>query len=83
MAKKILKGVGKLAGGVVGSVIGGKLLGGKKKKSAAPTGGPIVMPLPDDEAVKRARKAAIAKQIGRGGRSSTILSDGDSLGGGL
>lgn len=80
MAKKILKGVGKLAGGVVGGVIGSKLFGGKKK--AAKDGGPIVMPLPDDEAVKLAKRRSIAAQMGRGGRSSTILSDGDSLGGG-
>jgi hypothetical protein len=60
-------------------LLGSKLLGGKKK--AAPEKGPVVMPLADDEAVKRARRKSIAAQMSRGGRNSTILSDGDSLGG--
>lgn len=74
MAKKILK-VASLG------LIGGSLLGGKKKKAAPVEDGPKVMPLADDEAVKRAKKQSLLQQMGRGGRSSTILSDdSDSLG---
>lgn len=78
MAKKIIKSVGKVALGAVGSIIGGKLLGSKKK--SAPEPGPIVMPIADDEAAKAARKRSIAAQMKRGGRSSTILSEGSTLG---
>ena len=59
------------------------LLLGKKKKKAEPTPEvtPPTMPLPDDEAIARARKEAILRQRARGGRSSTILTDDDTLGG--
>lgn len=77
MARKILKPVANLATGVVGSVVGG-LLGGKKK--SAPAEEPQTMPLPDDEKVRLARKRALAQQMARGGRSSTILTDADTLG---
>lgn len=79
MAKRILKGVGKLALGTVGAALG---VGGKKKEKAPPPG-PVVMPLADDEAVVKARKRSIAEQMKRGGRTSTILTDGtgNSLGG--
>ena len=54
---------------------------GKKKKAApAPTQAVPTMPLPDDEAVARARKEALLRRRGAGGRSSTILTD-DTLGG--
>ena len=88
MAKKIFKTVGRVAGlaaGIPGSIIGGAVgsvaggLLGKKKKGLAQQG-PVVMPLADGEAVKRARRKSIATQITRGGRNSTILSDGDTLG---
>jgi len=62
--------------------LAGALLG-KKKKAAdpAPVAQPA-MPIADDEAIMRARKRAVAQQIQRGGRSSTILTDNsDSLGG--
>lgn len=82
MAKKIIGGIGKIALGTVGSILG---VGGKKKAApAAPAAqGPIVMPLADDDAVMRAKKKVVAAQLARGGRSSTILSDtsGDTLGG--
>lgn len=43
---------------------------------------PVVMPLPDDEAVQAAKKRQLAIQMGSGGRASTILSQGsDKLGG--
>lgn len=50
----------------------------KTPKPAAPVA-PAVMPTPDDEAVKRARKKSLAEQAARSGRQSTIL---DSYGGG-
>jgi len=34
-----------------------------------------VMPIPDDEAAKRAKRRSLALQRQRGGRQSTILSD--------
>ena len=81
MAKKIIKGVGKIAKGVLGGsllggVVGKALFGKKKAGSAAADTGPTTMPLPDDEKIKAARKRAIAAQMQRGGRSSTILTDG-------
>ncbi len=40
-----------------------------------------VMPLPDDEELKAARKRKLAKDMSRSGRLSTILSDSsDTLG---
>lgn len=78
MAKKIFKGIGKLALGVVGGVIGKKLVGGKKK-SATPVAEPV-MPFADDEAARMARKKSIAEQRRRGGRMSTILTDNEPLG---
>ncbi len=52
----------------------------KKKDTAAPVAEPT-MPIADDEAILRARKRAVAQQMQRGGRSSTILTDNsDSLG---
>ena len=77
MAKKILKGVGKLALGTVGMALG---IGGKKKK-AAPEAGPRVMPLADDEKVMAAKRADILRQRQRSGRASTILGGGETLGG--
>ena len=75
MAKKILK---------VASfgLLGGKLFGGGKS-APAPTQTPQVMPLPDDQAILDARKRSIAAQMKRGGRTSTILTDGSgsTLGG--
>ncbi len=41
---------------------------------------PRVMPDPDDEAIRLARKRAIAEQRLRSGRASTILSDTSSGG---
>lgn len=75
MAKKILKVVLSPLGAALG------IMGGKKK-APEPEKGPVVMPLADDEAVRRAKKRSIIEQMGRGGRSSTLLTgDSDSLGG--
>lgn len=80
MAKKVLKTVGKVAGFALGGGLLGKALSGKKK-AAAPEEGPQIMPLPDDERIRLAKKRRIAEQMQRGGRSSTILSDPtDTLG---
>jgi hypothetical protein len=79
LAKKILN-VATL-GLIGGSVL--KPFGGSKKKAPAPAPETPVMPMADDEAVRRARRAALARQMSRGGRSSTILSSGsETLGGG-
>jgi hypothetical protein len=64
--------------------LAGKILGGGGKKKAAPAATPPerVMPLPDDEAVARARKASMFRQANRSGRASTILtSPGSTMGG--
>ncbi len=74
MAKKILNSVFGLAG------ILGKPFGEDKPKAAEPVAGPKVMPIADDEAVKRAKRRSIIQQMGRGGRSSTMLTGTDSLG---
>ena len=43
---------------------------------------PPVMPVADDEAIRRAKKQSIIRQMSRGGRESTILtSDSETLGG--
>ncbi len=80
MSRKIFKTVTKLAGGVVGGILGKALFGGGKK-SAAASETPSVMPTPDDEAVKRARRRSIVEQMNRDGRQSTILSEDSGLGG--
>ena len=66
--------------GLAGKILGG----GGKKKEAAPAPTPErVMPLADDEAIQRARKDSIIRQMGRSGRASTILtSPGSTMGGG-
>ena len=74
MAKKILKVA-------TFGILGSNLFGGKKK-APEPEKGPVVMPIADDEEVRRAKKRSIIEQMSRGGRSSTMLSsDSDSLGG--
>ena len=79
MAKRIVKGALSMGGLALGLKAGKALFGGGKKK-AAEVPDPV-MPIADDVAIKAARKKSIIKQMGRGGRSSTILTDGDSLGG--
>ncbi|MBN2130368.1 MAG: hypothetical protein JW741_12770 [Sedimentisphaerales bacterium] len=74
MAKKILN---TLTFGLSGAIIGD----GKKKKATPAPAAPRVMPIADDEAVLRARRASILRQRGRRGRSSTMLTtDSDKLG---
>lgn len=83
MAKKVLRVASAISPfGLLG--MAGKALLGKKKKStpaATPTPEVPTMPLADDEAVMRARKEALLRRRGAGGRSSTILTGGDVLGG--
>lgn len=47
----------------------------KKPKAPPPPAAPTIMPTPDDEALKAARKRKLAQDMGRSGRLSTILSD--------
>lgn len=81
--KKLKKGSKK-----IGNVLTGGALFGEKEKSAAPQEipeivPPPVIPLPDDEEVKKARRRSLNAQYRRRGRQSTILSDayGSKLGG--
>jgi len=55
------------------------VLGLKPKTPAAPEIKPPT-PIMDEEKLKMARKKNIAKQRGRSGRTSTILSDTERLG---
>lgn len=78
MSRKILNATFGLAG------ILGKPFGSSKKKPAATAAapGPVVMPLADDEAIRRSRRKSLASMLNRGGRNSTMLTaDSDTLGG--
>lgn len=44
-------------------------------KAATPPEQPAAVPMPDEDAIQRAKKRALAAQLGRTGRASTILSD--------
>lgn len=57
----------------------GSLFGGKPK-APPPIKPPAVMPLPDDEAIAKARKAKLAQMVQRTGRASTMLTDRETLG---
>jgi hypothetical protein len=75
-------GIVKTVGTILSPVAG--LLGAfdsKKAAAPAPTDTTPVMPLPDDAAIAAAKKRSIASQLQRGGRDSTILTDGSTLGG--
>lgn len=71
----------------IGAVLsGGSALLGvlDKDKPAAPPPVEPPTPLPDDEAMRKARRRSITSQMARRGRASTILTDqgtGDALGG--
>lgn len=55
--------------------------GGQKSSAAAPTPQPTApMPDPEDPANREARRNRAAKILGRGGRSSTILTTPESRG---
>lgn len=56
----------------------GSILG--KPKAPPPPAAPTIMPTPDDEELKRARKRKAAVDMSRSGRLSTILSESDTLG---
>ena len=61
MAKKVFKGVGKLASGAVGAILGGK----KKKKSAEPVEGqPIITPLAAEDPKRRLRQRIASQPLG-------------------
>jgi hypothetical protein len=89
MATAILP-LAKIAGGLLlGKTVakGASSILGIDKKKAAPAPAPVeegprVMPLADDEAVRRSRKNSILQQRGRSGRASTMLTpDSETLGG--
>lgn len=65
---------------LVKSVVGGIVdifTGGGSAQSAPAVAAPTVMPSPDDEAIRAAKKKSIAAIVGRQGRASTILSGSD------
>jgi hypothetical protein len=65
----------------IGSVLGGIGALTRETPSPPPIAKPVVMPTPDDEVVKRAKRRSLATQQGRSGRISTILSEDEALGG--
>jgi len=69
------------AAGAIGSTL---IANSGSKQQVAPVAAPEqVMPLPDDQEIRRAKKNSIVRQMSRGGRSSTILTqDSGTLGGG-
>lgn len=81
--KKILKTAVDPYGTMLGAITGAA----NSKMPKAPTAGSTettvpTMPTPDDAAVLEAKKRALAAQMARGGRASTILSDpSQTLGG--
>lgn len=77
MSKKVLNVA---TFGLAGALL--KPFGKDKKKPVAPEPGPRVMPLADDEAIRRARTSSLLRQSNRSGRASTILTNpGSTLGG--
>ena len=50
-------------------------MGFMSPKAPPPPAAPVIMPTPDDDALKAARKRKLALDMGRSGRTSTILSD--------
>jgi hypothetical protein len=66
-----------------GTAIVGSALMKPKQEAAAPAQekGPVVMPLADDAAVRKARQRSMMQQAARGGRDSTILTGGSDSGG--
>lgn len=69
---KAVKGIGK----VFSSILGGKT----PKAPKVPK--PVVMPVPDEDAIKAVKRRSLAEQFGRSGRASTILTNNndDTLG---
>jgi hypothetical protein len=59
------------------------LFGGKSQSAAPPVTEPVpLMPLPDDQTVKKAKRKSLASQAARRGRASTIFTnEQDMLGG--
>lgn len=55
-------------------------LGTALVKAETPIQPPPVVPLPDEEDIKRAKRRSAASQLQRSGRAATILSDSDRLG---
>lgn len=94
MGKVVGPVLGAVAGTILGGPVGGAIgagLGGAggaevdkalTPRDKSPSQAPITMPLADDDAVKRAKRRSISAQMGRGGRTSTMLTgETDTLGG--
>lgn len=78
MAKKLLKGVGSIAGSIIGGGGKSKATTGAGDSSVAAQLGPIISQLPPDSPLRRKMKNAIPRSSSAPG--STILRD--TLGGG-
>lgn len=83
---KAVKSIGRIATSIVGGLFGsvfGSMFKTPKMRQPLIAAAPKPMPVPDDEAMAKARKKSVAAVMGRSGRASTILSDNggsDSLG---
>lgn len=82
LASAVTTFLGGGAGAAGAAAAAGGLAASKLLKPKTPTvQKPAVMPTADDEAVKAAKRRQIAEMQYRGGRASTVLSEGDKLGG--
>jgi hypothetical protein len=72
----------RLLRGAVGEKTYDKLhpIGTALVKAETPLEPAPVVPMPDEEDIKRAKRRATAAQLQRSGRQSTILTDSDRLG---
>jgi hypothetical protein len=89
---KAIKKIGKSATGLLGGItgmpmgiagkIGEKVLGKLTPQMpvAASESAPVVMPSPNDSAIKAARRRVQSQLAARSGRQSTMLSTSDTLG---
>lgn len=67
----------------VAAAVGSSLLNKPKapKQQKLPALAPVtVMPTPDDDAVRRARRRNLISQLAQSGRESTVLTSSDTLG---
>lgn len=74
-----MSGVAKIIEPISSTIFG--MFGGNKTPSPPPIEKPPVMPLPDDEAAKKAKRRSIVEQQARSGRAATIFTNDDPLGG--
>jgi hypothetical protein len=67
-----------ILGGVTGAVVARRAQGGATPEPPPPPPPPTPMPTPGDDQSAAAQRRALAAQMGRRGRQSTILSQPDS-----